>query len=46
MTARPNRELACRQRFEQNVASARRPSGIGPEHHTHVSGGGEGERAG
>ena len=33
------REDACRQRFEQNRASTRRPAGIGPSHHEHVSGG-------
>src|SRR5450755_2903124 len=38
------REDACRHRLEQNRASTRRPAGIGPPHHTHVSaglGGGE-----
>ena len=46
LTARPNRELVCRQRLPQNFASGRRPSGIGSPHHAQVSGGGEGERAG
>jgi hypothetical protein len=40
------REDACRQRFEQNRASARRPSGIGPPHQLHFSGGGEGRLGG
>src|ERR1700680_4769069 len=38
------RDDACRHRFEQNRASARRSLGIGPSHHAHVSerlGGGE-----
>ena len=42
------REDACRHRFEQNRASTRRPPGIGPPHHEHVSGGlggGEGGRS-
>ena len=33
----PSRDAACRHRFEQNFASASRPSGIGPEHRTHRS---------
>ena len=47
-TLRACREDACRQRFEQNRASARRPPGIGSPHHEHVSGGlggGEGGRS-
>ena len=36
------REDACRQRFEQNRASARRPAGIGPPHQVQLSGGGDG----
>jgi hypothetical protein len=40
------REDACRQRLEQNRASARTPWGIGPPHHVHFSGGLGGGEAG